>query len=138
MIISRSLVAAAAFIGALGVSGMALAEDVSGTYLSQSGETRVRISPCGSAYCGVITWVSKPGNDVNNPDESKRSRPLVGLTMIYGMKSSGGDSYSGKLYDYTSGKTYTGKLKSGGNDLELSGCVLGGLICRSQTWKRVN
>ena len=31
-----------------------------------------------------------------------------------------------------------GLIFSGGNDLELSGCVLGGLICRSQTWKRVN
>jgi uncharacterized protein (DUF2147 family) len=26
----------------------------------------------------------------------------------------------------------------GGNAMQLSGCVLGGLICRSQTWTKVN
>jgi uncharacterized protein (DUF2147 family) len=125
-------------MGALAIGGMAQAQDASGTYLSQSGETRVRISPCGAAFCGVIVWVSKPGNDVNNPDAAKRDRPLVGIPMIYGMKSTGAGAYTGKLYNYLNGKTYTGKLKVSGSELELSGCVLGGLLCQSQTWKRVN
>ncbi|SED51541.1 Uncharacterized conserved protein, DUF2147 family [Rhizobiales bacterium GAS188] len=138
MITSRRLIAGAALVGALVMSGAVRAQEIAGTYLSQSGETRVRMSPCGAAFCGVIVWVSKPGNDVNNPDEAKRSRPLVGIPMIYGMKSTGDGTYAGKLYNYTNGKTYTGKLKVSGSELELSGCVLGGLLCQSQTWKKVN
>ena len=32
-----------------------------GTWLSQTGETRVRIAPCGGQMCGTIAWVKNPG-----------------------------------------------------------------------------
>jgi uncharacterized protein (DUF2147 family) len=133
----RKLVAPAWIVAALLFGLPAHADDIAGTWLSQSGETRVRFSPCGGIFCGVIVWVSKPGKDVNNPDESKRERSLVGIQMVT-MKPQGGGSYSGHLYNYQDGKTYSGKAKVTGAGLELSGCVLGGLICRSQVWKRVD
>jgi uncharacterized protein (DUF2147 family) len=53
--------------------------------------------------------------------------------MISGMKASG-DGYSGKLYNYTDGKTYSGNLKTVGDDeLDLSSCVMG-VFCKHQTW----
>jgi uncharacterized protein (DUF2147 family) len=133
----RSLLGFASLAVALSASPSARADDITGTWLSQSGETRVRISPCGGQFCGTIVWVSKPGNDVNNPDAGKRGRPLVGVQMIT-MKSVGAASYSGHLYNYQDGKTYAGKATVTGAGLALSGCVLGGLICRTQTWKRVD
>jgi uncharacterized protein (DUF2147 family) len=111
--------------------------DPSGTWLSQSGETRVRIARCGAAYCGTIT-ASALATDVNNPDASKRDRKLVGVQMITDIKPAG-DGFSGQLYNIQDGKTYTGKLKlTDPKTMELSGCVMGGLICRSQTWTKVN
>ena len=136
MIAWRKLIAASSLITAFAVSLPAQADEITGTWLSQSGETRVRFSPCGSVFCGVIVWVAKPGKDVNNPDADKRDRSLVGVQMVT-MKPQGGGSYSGHLYNYQDGKTYSGKAKVSTAGLELSGCVLGGLICRSQTWKRV-
>jgi len=104
---------------------MALAAEPTGTWLSQSGETKVRIAPCGSEFCGTIVWVKSDANDVNNPDPSLRGRSLVGIRMIFGMKPSS-DGYSGKLYNFADGTTYPGKLKIvGSHRLELSGCVRG-------------
>jgi uncharacterized protein (DUF2147 family) len=121
-------------IGAM--TAAAFAAEPSGTWLSESGKTKVRIAPCGAAWCGTILWVAGPEkNDVNNPDAARHAKPLVGSTMIYDMKPEG-DAYKGSLYDYTSGKTYTGKLKANGDKLELSGCVLGGLLCQSENWSR--
>jgi uncharacterized protein (DUF2147 family) len=137
MIAWRKLIASASMAVALTASLPAHADEIAGTWLSQSGETRVRFSPCGGVFCGVIVWVSKPGKDVNNPDADKRDRSLVGIQMVT-MKPQGGGSYSGHLYNYQDGKTYSGKAKVSSAGLELSGCVLGGLICRSQTWKRVD
>jgi uncharacterized protein (DUF2147 family) len=137
MVSWRGLAAAVTLIGGLVFSQTASAQEISGTWLSQSGETRVRISPCGAAFCGFIVWVAKPGKDVNNPDPAKRDRSLVGVQMIT-MKSAGGASYAGSLYNYQDGKTYSGKAKVTSARLELSGCVLGGLICRSQTWTKVD
>jgi uncharacterized protein (DUF2147 family) len=129
--------ALASFAIAFAASAPSRAADITGTWLSQSGETRVRIGPCGGQFCGTIVWVSKPGKDANNPDESKRDRSLVGILMIT-MKSTGGTSYAGHLYNYQDGKTYSGKANVTSAGLALSGCVLGGLICRTQTWKRVD
>jgi uncharacterized protein (DUF2147 family) len=107
----------------------------SGTYISETGDTRVRIAKCGAAYCGTIVGVKGDAKDSNNPDPAKRSRSLVGVQMISDIRPSA-DGWTGSLYNPKDGKTYSGKMKLNGTSLELSGCVLGGLICRSQTWAR--
>lgn len=110
-----------------------------GTWLSQSGETRVRIAPCGGQLCGTIVWMKQPAKDSQNPDASQRDRDLVGSRMIT-MSPSGSNQWSGTLYRYTDGQTFKGSLTMAGpNTLQLQGC--GGpfnAVCRSQTWSRVN
>jgi uncharacterized protein (DUF2147 family) len=128
------------FVAALALAAPVLAQgqDPSGTYLSESGDTRVRIARCGGAYCGTIVAVRGETKDVNNPDAGLRSRGLVGVQMISNIRPSG-DGFEGSLYNYKDGRTYSGRMNfSGGNAMQLSGCVLGGLICRTQTWTRVN
>ena len=132
-------IAIAAVLGTLAIAVPVLAQsgDPSGVWLSQSGETRVKIAKCGAVYCGTIV-ASKQAKDVNNPDPTKRDRSLVGVQMISDIEPSG-SGFSGQLYNFQDGKTYTGKLRlEGPKVLELSGCVLGGLFCKSQTWSRVN
>jgi uncharacterized protein (DUF2147 family) len=112
--------------------------DPSGTYLSETGETRVRIARCGGAYCGTIISLQGEAKDVNNPDPKLKSRNLVGVQMISNIQPAA-DGFTGQLYNYKDGKTYNGKMSfAGGKAMQLSGCVLGGLICRSQTWAKVN
>jgi uncharacterized protein (DUF2147 family) len=127
-------------IGVLSLAAPVLAQnrDPSGTYLSESGDTRVRIARCGGAYCGTIVAVRGETKDVNNPDTGLRGRNLVGVQMISNIRPAG-EGFEGSLYNYKDGKTYSGRMNfSGGNAMQLSGCVLGGLICRTQTWTRVN
>ncbi|KLK91456.1 hypothetical protein AA309_20440 [Microvirga vignae] len=129
-------------LAAFGLSllmGVAYAQalDPSGTYLSESGETRVRIAKCGQVYCGTIISTQGDARDVNNPDANLRGRSLVGVQMISNIEPSG-NGFTGQLYNYKDGKTYTGKMSFAGKSMQLSGCVLGGLICRSQTWAKLN
>jgi uncharacterized protein (DUF2147 family) len=134
----KQVVLAALGVLVLATPAFPQAQDPSGTYLSESGETRVRVAKCGNAYCGTIVAVQGEAKDVNNPDPKLKTRNLVGVPMISNIVPSG-DSFTGSLYNYKDGKTYTGKMRfKGGNAMELSGCVLGGLICRSQTWTKVN
>jgi uncharacterized protein (DUF2147 family) len=121
-----------------GLGGGATRADPTGTWLTQSGETRVRIAPCGAASCGTVVWRKAPGTDVKNPDPAMRNRPIVGIQMFSGVKKTGDNEWTGELYNFEDGRTYTGKLGMQGDDrLKLSGCVLGGLVCRSQIWTRV-
>ncbi|MFD1693909.1 DUF2147 domain-containing protein [Roseibium aestuarii] len=119
-------------------AGSAQAADPTGEWVRPSGSSKIRIAPCGPALCGNLIWVKEARNDVNNPDPAKRGNPLVGLQIVSGMKASGKDSWKGKVYNAEDGKTYTGVMAMPSDDkLKLEGCVLGGLICKGETWKRV-
>lgn len=109
--------------------------DITGTYVNDSGRTKVKLSDCNAGLCGTVVWMKAPVNDVNNPDASKRDRPVVGLQAVT-LKPGEDGTYSGTLYDTESGKTYSGKAKFSDSSVELSGCVLGGLICKSSVWQR--
>jgi uncharacterized protein (DUF2147 family) len=113
------------------------AQSPNGTWLTESGETRVRIAPCGGNLCGTIAWVKTPTKDLKNPRADLQERSVVGINMIT-MKPAGDKKWTGSLYNYQDGKTYSGTLtQTGDNTLSLSGCVAG-IFCRSQTWTRVN
>jgi uncharacterized protein (DUF2147 family) len=140
----RHFLAAAALVA---LAGPALAADPAGMWLTQSGNSRIRLADCGGALCGTIVWLKepndpdtgKPKTDKNNSDASKRSRPLIGVQIVLGMKPAGTDKWSGQVYNAEDGKTYSGNLTfSGGNSLQLQGCALGGLVCKGQTWTKVN
>ena len=45
-------------------------------------------------------------------------------------------TYQGSVNKLDEGKTYTGKATVTGNILKLSGCVLGGIICKSENLTR--
>lgn len=131
---------------ATAVAPPAFAGEANGTWLTEGGQARVQIANCGAALCGAITWLAEPNEkdgkpklDKNNPDTSKRSRSLIGVQIVLGMKPSGPDKWSGQVYSPEDGNFYSGSVTAPGpNAIELQGCVLGGLICRSQVWTRVD
>lgn len=120
----------------LPAGAMAQTQQLAGTYINQSGGTKVDLTPCGTGLCGTVVWMRTPVNDVNNPDASKRSRSVVGIQAV-SLKSTGAETYAGSLYDTESGKTYSGKAKFSDKDVQLSGCILGGLLCKTSIWQRV-
>ncbi len=117
--------AAAAILIAAGTAP-ALA-DPTGTWLRDNGNSRVRIAPCGPNFCGTLTWVKDPSGPAK-----------VGQRIFYDMAPAGANAWSGKAFNPEDGKTYSGKLTLSGSTMTTSGCVLGGLICRSVSWSKVN
>lgn len=130
------LLAAALFV--LG-PGVAEAADARGEWARPNGASKIRISSCGGALCGKLIWLREPRNDTKNPDASKRSRPLLGVQIVRSMKpTSKAGQWKGKVYNAEDGKTYTGFIElTSANKLKLEGCVMGGLICKGETWTRV-
>jgi len=114
--------------------GMAQAAGIDGVWKTEKG-WKVKIYKCGSSRCGKVVGGTK-AKDVHNPNKALRSRRMVGVRMVWGMKKSG-SGYAGKLYNPNDGKTYTGKIAvKSASAIKLSGCVFGGLICKGQTWRK--
>jgi uncharacterized protein (DUF2147 family) len=103
----------------------AAAADVSGVWIRDNGEAKVRIAPCGGALCGTVVWVK---------DAAEQAE--VGRRVFWDMVPDGHAVWRGKAFNPMDGRTYTGKLNLEGSAMTTSGCVLGGLICQSMTWTR--
>src|SRR5690349_16523608 len=86
--------------------------DPSGLWLDKDGWT-IRVHACGLSLCAEIASTQppldpatgKPWTDKNNPDASKRDRPLVGVQVLFDMHPNGAGKWSGTLYDSDRGKT---------------------------------
>ncbi len=127
------IVTATAF-GAMALASTVQAASVDGVWRTPAG-WKVKMYKCGGSYCGKVIGGTKK-LDSHNPNKALRSRKMVGVRMIWGMKGSNG-KYTGKLYNPNDGKVYTGKIKvNSARNMSLSGCALAGLICKSQTWTR--
>lgn len=140
---SATLRAALMACTVLALAAPALADPI-GTWLTESGNSRVKIENCGGALCGNVVWLKEPNEagkpklDKNNADATKRSRPMIGVPIVLSMKPNGPGKWSGEVYNAGDGKTYSGSItERDANEIRLEGCVLGGIICKAQTWTRV-
>jgi uncharacterized protein (DUF2147 family) len=139
----RSPMMAAAVLGATLMP--AFAADPAGTWLTEEGKAVIRVADCGGALCGTIVSLKEPNDpqtgkpkvDKNNVDAAKRGRPIVGVQIVVGAKPDGPNKWSGQVYNPEDGKTYAGNIAlAGPNTIKVQGCIMGGVICKTNTWTR--
>ena len=123
----------------------AFAQDVVGKWKLEDGTAIVEVYKNGDVYNGKIVWLQKPTEadgspavDDNNPDKALRSRKLLGLNMLSGLKKNGGEYTGGTIYDPGNGKTYNCSMKVEGDILKVRGSLdKKGLLGRTMDWFRV-
>lgn len=98
-------------------SAPALADPITGDWRTEAGET-VRIAPCGDEYCITLMTSELAGDQIGQ------------------MAPRGDGSYRSSITDPSEDRTYSGRAELSGDTLRMSGCVLGGLICRGEDWIR--
>jgi uncharacterized protein (DUF2147 family) len=117
--------------------------EVTGIWLTQAGDAKVRVSKCGAGICGVIVWLrdptdpatGKPQVDDKNPNPSLRKRPMMGLALFNGMQPTGPNKWSGPIYNADDGNSYASNISVAGPDaLKVEGCV--GALCGGENWTR--
>jgi uncharacterized protein (DUF2147 family) len=109
------------------------------------GKVTIEVTDCGGGLCGTIVGLKepiskidgKPKVDRENPDLSKRQRPLMGLAVLIGMKPAGEGKWQGAIYNPDDGNTYSASIRVDGDTLKVKGCVIG-ILCKSNNFVRVN
>ena len=99
---------------------------------------------------GVITGkleklldpATKPDALCEKCSDDRKDKPLVGMTLVKGVKQSEGDKVlwdGGEILDPNSGKTYRVRLvpKDDGKKLDVRGYIGTPMLGRTQTWIRV-
>jgi len=127
----RYLIAAAILVGATA----AHADPVEGVWKTKPDDNgnfgHVQIAPCGARLCGtLIRAFDGSGKEIASPN--------VGKQIVWDMQPTGGGGYQhGKVWAPDRDKTYNSKMQMQGDSLAVSGCILGGIICRASDWSRV-
>lgn len=127
------------------VPNNSFAQELNGIWQSQDKTTNIKIEKCSNFSCGKIHSFTAPidpktgvaWKDVKNPDKSLRNRSLVGIVMISEIKPFK-NGWKGVLYNPLDGHNYNGYLRiESNNQLILSGCILGGMLCKSEIWHKI-
>ena len=123
----------------------ASAQDVLGKWKLEDGSAIVEVYRSGDVYNGKIVWLKNPTEadgtpavDDNNPDPKLKSRKLIGLNMLHGLKKDGDEYSGGKIYDPGNCKTYYCSFSVEGNTLHVRGSLdKRGFLGRTMDWYRV-
>lgn len=104
----------------------------------------VRIVDQGGVYEGKVEQLLNRQPD-DDPDGlcrkcegERKDQPIVGMTILWGLKRDGDQYTGGEILDPKNGKVYRAKMKllEGGKKLEVRGFIGISLIGRSQVWIR--
>lgn len=94
----------------------------------------------GKIYGKVVEILNPARKDskCQNCKGDDKDKPILGLTIIKGLKKDGAEYTDGDILDPQKGKLYSCTIKLDGNDkLSVRGYMGISLIGRSQTWYRV-
>ncbi len=138
----KSLALAISFTAtALTLAPAAFAQDATGAW--KTGKANVRIADCGGALCANVVSLNEPNDpdtgkaklDKHNSDASKKARPIVGISLLSGMKAAEAGVWKGSVYNPEDGKTYAASMTLKGSSLTVEGCAMR-VFCKTQVWNR--
>lgn len=111
------------------------ADPVMGSWINPHGTVTVTTGACQDRLCG---WVSHANAEALADAADAGVPHLVGTTLLQDYRPKGAGHWAGRVYVPDMGRTFYSTIEQQGPDaLKISGCLLGGFLCRSQLWHRV-
>ena len=113
----------------IGAASAAPASDLSylGNWARADCKTHIRVEPCGKSVCGVNTWV-RPG----------MKHEKVGDRLVLNISPAGASHWTGSAFDPQRNQHYTVGVHVAKERMTTHGCVVGGLVCQSMRWTRLD
>jgi uncharacterized protein (DUF2147 family) len=103
----------------------------------------IRITESNGVLSGKIEKLFREPGEEQNPKCDKcegvqKNQPVLGMTILTGMRRDGDEYDGGKILDPNNGKVYNSKLEliDSGKKLSVRGYIGIPLLGRSQTWIR--
>ena len=115
---------------------------IAGKWKTDEATAIILIAPCTLGAATLCGWINRflvperPGGarDDKNPDKAQRSRKLLGVAILTGLKPDG-NKWTGRGYSPKEGRNFNARVRIENGNLSLRGCVA--IICRTVVWTRV-
>jgi len=120
---------------------------LAGVWLHANQRIELEMAPCGDRLCGKLVWFKNPTDadgrplvDRHNPDPALRTRPLMGLTVLEGLRRADERTWEdGKIYNPTDGQSYDVTISIEDDRTARVRAYLGvPLFGQTQIWTRVD
>jgi uncharacterized protein (DUF2147 family) len=116
-----------------------------GSWETEAKDAKMEIFKSGEYYYGKLLWGSKvvetdgktSKKDDKNPDEKLRTRNIIGIVNLTGLKFDDGKYVDGKIYDPPSGKTYDCKAWLENGKLHLRGYIGFSMLGQTAIWHKL-
>lgn len=103
----------------------------------------VRIADVGGELRGTVEKLFREPSEDPNPKcdkctDERKDKPVIGMTIITGMKADGDHFVGGQILDPNNGKIYKSKMEieDKGKKLKVRGYIGVPMLGRSQVWVR--
>jgi uncharacterized protein (DUF2147 family) len=103
----------------------------------------IRITETNGVLQGKIEQLFREPNEDPAPkcdkcDDARKDQPVLGMTILSGLKKDGDEYAGGEILDPNNGKVYKSKmhLTEGGKKLSVRGYIGVPMLGRSQVWVR--
>lgn len=108
---------------------------IDGLWINPHRSVAVRTGACTGRLCGWIVWADAHAQADARDGGVNR---LVGTVLLEDYVPDGPGRWSGTVFVPDMGKRFDSRIEQVDADaLTVKGCVLGGLLCKSQVWRRI-
>jgi len=107
---------------------------IEGNWMNPHGSVMVTTGACRDRLCGWIRWADEKAlADAADAGVAH----LVGTELLQDYHARGPGQWEGRVYVPDMGRSFSSVIRQiDPNRLKISGCLLGGWMCKSQIWTR--
>lgn len=110
------------------------AAPIAGVWHNPRGSVAVRTGDCGGGLCG---WIVRASDEAQADARDAGVPRLIGTTLLQDYRPIGRNRWSGRVYVPDMGRSFGSTITLVDADtIAVKGCVVGGFLCKTQTWHR--
>lgn len=111
------------------------ASGIEGVWRNPRDTVHIELKPCGALVCGYVVWAS---DAARQKAQKGGGGDLVGQQLLRDFNWREGRTGRGKVYVPDLNTTFSGAAERvDERTIKARGCVIAGLICKSQIWTRI-
>ncbi|MEG8048746.1 DUF2147 domain-containing protein [Sphingomonas aurantiaca] len=105
-----------------------------GVWHNPKNSVAVKTGACGDKLCG---WVVRADDEAQADARDGGTPKLIGTALLREYRPHGRNTWSGQIFVPDMGRTFGSTLTLlDANTIAVKGCLIGGFLCKTQTWRR--
>ncbi len=109
---------------------------IEGKWTNPKRNVVIHVAPCGPAYCGHVVSASAKAK---SSARKGGTATLIGAQLMSGFRPDGKGGFRGKVFEPKHNLRGKATVRPVASDtLEVRGCAIAGLLCKTQRWTRVS